>query len=290
MFPTDQTTDPKQFFVQLAQQHNIQKPELWFKQNIADISKQNSDVLKPYGNSLFVALATVFPEHLNIWKDRRNHRAYFDQLSKQLNVNQLDDWYQVKLPDFQAVADTGLLKQHYGSSVIRALEDVYPERIWKFENFDASIRAIDESKPRRKKQGTETAATSTTEKEGEKGSTSPAKEKPRLPDLPPSGVAYTIRRGKTRGVPTCRGCRRAFEDKSELRVQTTLLYEAPGLEPRPVQVNFCINQFCIQQALKNYRKKVRHVKVVTNHRILLSIHLRGKWKCHQTYLEMNFLK
>jgi len=239
---SDQFVDHKQVFTQLAAQNKIDKPESWFKQNVTELTKQNEDLLKQYGNSLFVALSSVYPEHINIWKDRRNHRAYFEQLAKQLNLSNPDEWYKVKLPDFQAVADTGLLKQHYGSSVIKALEDVYPERSWKFDDFDPSVKAIDEAKPRRKK----------AEPEAKQGTT---KEKPKLPDLPASGIAYTIRRGKARGVPTCRGCRRAFEDKSELRVQTTLLYEAPGLEPRPVQVNFCINQFCIQQALKNYRKK-----------------------------------
>jgi len=244
---TDQPVDHKQVFDQLAKQLDVQKPEFWFKQNIAQLSKENSEVLKQYGNSFFVALSTNFPEHLNIWKDRRNHRAYFEQLSKSLNISKPDEWYNVKLTDFQNIADTGLLKQHYGSSIIRALEDVYPEHTWKFESFDQSVRAIDESKPRRR-------PSISSEKEKEKAA-GVSKEKPRLPDLPASGIAYTIRRGKSRGVPTCRGCRRAFEDKTELRVQTTLLYEAPGLEPRPVQVNFCINQFCIQQALKNYRKK-----------------------------------
>jgi hypothetical protein len=184
----------------------------------------------------------VYPDNASIWKDRKYHRMYLDQVSKRLNLSKPEDWYDVKLVDIQDKADFGLFTQFYGGSITKALEESYPEVVWVLEKFDSSVRAIDESKPRKK------TAAKTEKKETE------TKEKMTLP-VSPSGVNYMLRRGKNRGVPTCRGCRRAFEDKTELRIQTTLLYEAPGLEPRPVQVNFCINQFCIQQALKNYRKK-----------------------------------
>jgi len=251
----------KKAFQTLAQKFNVQKPEAWFKVKTTDAVGQASDLLKPYGNSLFTALSAVFPEQANTWKDKRNHRAYFESLTKQLNLSKPEDWYGVKLADAQAIADFGLIDSQYNGSLIRALEDVYPEINWNKDKFDETIRAREEFKiPRRKK----ATASDTTAVVGENGANGEAsttgtgtaanKEKLQLPNSP-TGINYTLRRGKPRGVPTCRGCKRPFEDKSELRIQTTLMYEAPGLEPRPVVVNFCISQYCVQAALKNYRKK-----------------------------------
>ncbi len=48
--------------------------------------------------------------------------------------------------------------------------------------------------------------------------------------------------------------------KNELRIQTQIVWKAPGCEPRPVRVSFCVNTSCIKLATKDYAKKVNDIR------------------------------
>jgi hypothetical protein len=66
----------------------------------------------------------------NYWNDRQNRRALFDQLGKQLGVSTLDDWYQVRASHLSAKGAGGFLRRYYQDSLLKALEDIYPEKKW----------------------------------------------------------------------------------------------------------------------------------------------------------------
>jgi hypothetical protein len=68
-------------------------------------------------------------------------------------------------------------------------------------------------------------------------------------------VPFYVSYGRT-SMPSCRGCGRQI-DKTELRIKTTLMFVPPGCGPLPVQINFCMNFNCINQAIKKYSQQVR---------------------------------
>lgn len=72
-------------------------------------------------------------------------------------------------------------------------------------------------------------------------------------EISKKAVPYYVSKGKT-SMPSCRGCGRQI-DKSELRIKTTLMFVPPGCGPLPVQINFCLNINCIQQAIKKYSQQ-----------------------------------
>lgn len=71
-------------------------------------------------------------------------------------------------------------------------------------------------------------------------------------DIPAYYVAY----GNKKGTPSCRGCGKLFEDKSELRILTTMMWTTPhSTKSTPVKINFCLNSVCVQQGImKRYSK------------------------------------
>ncbi len=69
----------------------------------------------------------------NFWKDRKNQRTYLDYLSKKLNIQRPEDWYNMDtqslvLKDKKAQS---LLIKYYQSSLYKALESIYPHYHWK---------------------------------------------------------------------------------------------------------------------------------------------------------------
>jgi hypothetical protein len=52
------------------------------------------------------------------WNDVGNQRKYFDWLARELNVNKLDDWYQIGNEDVKQRDGAGILTSQYGNSLI----------------------------------------------------------------------------------------------------------------------------------------------------------------------------
>jgi len=109
--------------------------------------KLHDEVLFRYGNVLGYAVMALYPEFnwkpwkfeelpSNFWEDRRRHRELFDWLGELLEIRRLDDWYRVKTIDVERLLTTSLKNEciffdrFYGSSLIRALQAIYPDHSW----------------------------------------------------------------------------------------------------------------------------------------------------------------
>src|SRR5256885_592636 len=70
------------------------------------------------------------------WKHLQVQRDYFDRLSKDLQLKELDDWYRVKVSEVRKRKGSVLLSRYYNDSLFQALSSVYPEynrQPWKFD-------------------------------------------------------------------------------------------------------------------------------------------------------------
>jgi hypothetical protein len=93
-----------------------------------------------YDNSLVLALERLHPEQTwlpwkfprtnnNFWPKMENQRRFFDWLGTELKLKSLDDWHDVH---HDRVSENGgkTLLLAYGSSLMKALQTVYPEHPW----------------------------------------------------------------------------------------------------------------------------------------------------------------
>jgi hypothetical protein len=62
--------------------------------------------------------------------DMSNQRKCFDTVGKELNVKELDDWYNIKYLDIKDKGLAGLLASKYNASLAQALPKIYPEHNW----------------------------------------------------------------------------------------------------------------------------------------------------------------
>ena len=120
-----------------------------------------------YSDSLIKALQDLYPEFewipwlfksgvpQGFWKDMENRRKYFEWLAPKLNVSQPSDWYQVnsskiaQVIESESTSGSGsnssagqdeastpssrsrmLLSEYYNDSLLKALEDIYPNEQW----------------------------------------------------------------------------------------------------------------------------------------------------------------
>lgn len=64
-----------------------------------------------------------------------DHRQFFDDISKLLDVTSLDDWYNITRQDVMKY-NSHLLHEHYGGSLLKALKAVYPHHNWQRTEFN----------------------------------------------------------------------------------------------------------------------------------------------------------
>lgn len=99
----------REFFDWFAHQKGMRTKEEWYDVQPMQINSMGGErVLECYGGNMGKALAAVYKEHPwelwrfgNIphgyWDDTSTHKLYFDWLGNKMGVNQLDDWYRVKV-------------------------------------------------------------------------------------------------------------------------------------------------------------------------------------------------
>src|SRR5690242_5721862 len=80
-------------------------------------------------NSTFVTTSKQF------WKNRENHRNFFDWSMIQLGYKCMDDRYNVTKLDIVQNGGAGLLRTYYGNSPSLALQNIYPKHNWEMERF-----------------------------------------------------------------------------------------------------------------------------------------------------------
>ena len=99
-----------------------------------------------FDHSLARALEMLYPEiqwkqwkfqHVSnhFWKDIKNQRDYFQWLSKELSFQRPEDWYRLKVSDITKNHGHGLLAHHFGNSLVKALQQVFPEYNWQLWRF-----------------------------------------------------------------------------------------------------------------------------------------------------------
>ena len=109
----------------LSEQLNIKTMEDWYNVSLEvkikklkkNLKIEHKDILRNYGNTLIkrnenshIKLITSFYpnyhwlpwkfKHLpkGFWQDKQNHqRKYLDYLAKELNINDINDWYKVSV-------------------------------------------------------------------------------------------------------------------------------------------------------------------------------------------------
>eukprot|EP01114_Cavostelium_apophysatum_P012589 TRINITY_DN2854_c0_g1_i1.p1 TRINITY_DN2854_c0_g1~~TRINITY_DN2854_c0_g1_i1.p1 ORF type:complete len:464 (+),score=89.13 TRINITY_DN2854_c0_g1_i1:116-1507(+) len=136
------------FLQKFSKQRDKTDLDHWYSVQSRDVAEEGgSGLLKIYDGSVMRIVMANYPEHdwkiwrfspveSGFWIDKRNQRAFFDDLGKQLGMKTWEDWYQIKTTDVQ-LHGRGLLN-HYGNSLVKAITTIFPEhqwKIWKFEKI-----------------------------------------------------------------------------------------------------------------------------------------------------------
>jgi hypothetical protein len=115
----------RMYFDWLKKYHNIETQDDWKRVPVNGIL---ASILKSYRGSLTSALEVLYPElkwktweverlPVSYWDNMDNQRAFFRQLSKELNIERPEDWYQVRLVDVHNRKGAGLLAKYNGSLI-----------------------------------------------------------------------------------------------------------------------------------------------------------------------------
>jgi hypothetical protein len=129
----------RSYFDELAKRLNIQTHEEWYSVKPKQITQRT--ILSYYNGYYSSAIESVYPEFTwHLWKfcsypddyfnNMLNQRKFLDYVGEQLGVETLDDWYKFMLDDVKKVAGISLFVNCYQSSLVKALQMVYPEHEW----------------------------------------------------------------------------------------------------------------------------------------------------------------
>jgi hypothetical protein len=91
-----------------------------------------------YGDSLYKALKTIYPEvdwipwkfsHVphGFWSNFENQKKFIESIGKNLQINDLDEWYRISGKQIKQFAPTTLLEE---LGLARILPQVYPSHNW----------------------------------------------------------------------------------------------------------------------------------------------------------------
>jgi hypothetical protein len=128
----------------IAEQLGMERVEDWYHCSAQHVNAvgRHKIVQDLYGNSLVKALTTVYPEftwHVwkfsekvphSYWTHMQHQRLFFDWLAEQLDIRELDDWYQYSAVFIKEHVASNILNQYYKGSLQRALSTIYPEHSW----------------------------------------------------------------------------------------------------------------------------------------------------------------
>ncbi len=93
----------------LEQQLQVQNIEDWYRVKVSDVRRVGGgSLLACYGGSLLRVLQALYPHHHwhpwlftavapGFWNSKTHQKEFLDWLSKELDIEQPSDWYQVKL-------------------------------------------------------------------------------------------------------------------------------------------------------------------------------------------------
>src|SRR5436190_910135 len=113
-----------------------------------DIARFCSDCMQAlqhvYPNYKWLFWRFTGSTHLGFWQKQENRQEFFDWLGTQLGLKKMDDWYNVTREDIYKRGGYTLLHNLYSGCPSKALQAVYPEHNWRFDN---PLKMIETSSP-----------------------------------------------------------------------------------------------------------------------------------------------
>eukprot|EP01114_Cavostelium_apophysatum_P017812 TRINITY_DN5375_c0_g1_i1.p1 TRINITY_DN5375_c0_g1~~TRINITY_DN5375_c0_g1_i1.p1 ORF type:complete len:517 (-),score=158.27 TRINITY_DN5375_c0_g1_i1:2205-3755(-) len=132
----------REFLDDLMQQLNLQNHEDWYKVTTLQVAQRGGQhVLSQYDNSMQQMISSVYTEkkfqpyrfefvESGYWKDKTNHRKFFEDLAAHLAIKHHEDWYRVQKKDIVEFGGSSLVGSYYGDSPSKAIMAVFPEVAW----------------------------------------------------------------------------------------------------------------------------------------------------------------
>ena len=139
-------------FQTFANEIGIKDMDDWYSVKSSQLNHKGRWIVDHYyGGSLASAIQTIFPEYQwqtwkfsylpYKWSDHNNRRSFFDSLTKELNIQKMEDWYKINASQVVKRGGDAILS-HFRGSLIKALQSIYPDfpwQFWKFKGFPSSM-------------------------------------------------------------------------------------------------------------------------------------------------------
>eukprot|EP01118_Nematostelium_gracile_P007447 TRINITY_DN2432_c0_g2_i1.p1 TRINITY_DN2432_c0_g2~~TRINITY_DN2432_c0_g2_i1.p1 ORF type:complete len:326 (+),score=60.54 TRINITY_DN2432_c0_g2_i1:44-1021(+) len=157
----DHIQPQKERLNEIAKGLNINELEDWYSITKAQISeKGGGGLLNKYGNSPSTMLTSVLTEHRwdlrkfvnkprQDWSTIQSHKMFLDRLAKQLNITKMEDWYNIGKAQILAHGGGGLLNR-YHNSPSKMIISLFPNHIWRVQNFTYKPKGIGNDKQSQK--------------------------------------------------------------------------------------------------------------------------------------------
>eukprot|EP01121_Diplochlamys_sp_Union-15-3_P013862 TRINITY_DN4362_c0_g1_i1.p1 TRINITY_DN4362_c0_g1~~TRINITY_DN4362_c0_g1_i1.p1 ORF type:complete len:431 (-),score=54.16 TRINITY_DN4362_c0_g1_i1:183-1475(-) len=141
------------FFDNLGHKLGLRRFQDWYNIKQSTILEYGGyTVMSYFEDSPAKALTSVYPEFpwltwkfsnvpRGYWKDKSNHRLFFDWLGEVLHYQNHDDWYNISQADIYRHGGRGLLA-YYEESPAKALTMVYPDVPWLMWKFTSVPRGF----------------------------------------------------------------------------------------------------------------------------------------------------
>eukprot|EP01121_Diplochlamys_sp_Union-15-3_P001783 TRINITY_DN11551_c0_g1_i1.p1 TRINITY_DN11551_c0_g1~~TRINITY_DN11551_c0_g1_i1.p1 ORF type:complete len:459 (+),score=59.77 TRINITY_DN11551_c0_g1_i1:87-1463(+) len=137
------------FFDDLGKSLGIKVQEDWYKITQKSIVNHGGKYLlaRYYNGSPVQAITTVY-SHLewnvfmfqnvpkDYWKNKHNHKLFFDALGRKFNYSKPEDWYNISINDVAGFGGSTLLEKYYHWSPVKAVMSIYPHFNWKIWYFN----------------------------------------------------------------------------------------------------------------------------------------------------------
>eukprot|EP01027_Heterolobosea_sp_BB2_P000282 GEZU01000413.1.p1 GENE.GEZU01000413.1~~GEZU01000413.1.p1 ORF type:complete len:468 (+),score=89.89 GEZU01000413.1:405-1808(+) len=144
----------RDFVKKMEQQLNITDLDGWYSVTTTQLQERGgSGLLSFFGGSLLRLLRTVYPEHKwQAWKfarigvdaseDEITLHEYIVEMSKELEIKDLDDWYRVSRKQIRKFRGYGFITRNGG--LFTVLKKLYPDHPWDANKFFARQKKADQ--------------------------------------------------------------------------------------------------------------------------------------------------
>eukprot|EP01118_Nematostelium_gracile_P007178 TRINITY_DN2324_c0_g1_i1.p1 TRINITY_DN2324_c0_g1~~TRINITY_DN2324_c0_g1_i1.p1 ORF type:complete len:335 (-),score=63.47 TRINITY_DN2324_c0_g1_i1:40-1044(-) len=146
--PKDLKTNQLAFFEWIANHLGIKTKEDWYNVVKEDVIKYGGkDVLRSYDGSFVRTIMSVYPDHdwlvwkfveyvpWGTWRDKQVQKEYMIWLKNELNITQMDDWYDVTNTQIYEKRGSALL-WFFGNSPSKMIMSILNEHKWDTSKFN----------------------------------------------------------------------------------------------------------------------------------------------------------